>query len=728
MSLPILVSQEKWQEFDDAWRALMTSGGPVDEVVVALKLAGDKKRISRCVAMAREHAESLAETRPGDAARVLGAVLVAGGNPAEVASRMHEFARTAWSGETWWEPYTRLAGLTEEATDLRAPWRAFAKLCAFQPGSLIHHPGGWGAGEVLSISPEKLEMEVRFWNGRTDTFPLNAAVDIFEPLRSDDLRAEHYRDPEGIPKRAKKEPLEVLRTIVLGHNGRATTALVRNALMLIGIEGSAWSAWWRKARKQAENSEWFEVTGTPQKSVITLLLSAKDPAAALHKQLTRAGSLAEVHSKVRDLFVGETPDARLLEVGLEILEQRAGGEDEPLHERLAAWLLLREQAGSSLEIMTEALQEVLEAPPPADPSVPPALFSLFQGLPGVRDQERAVELLPELFGEAWMDNVAPHLPHAAPGQVRLLVEAFERAGRAETLKAHYAGLLARPLRAPGLLVTLASMFEDGSELAGYPTAAQRAQALLNLATHLHSERRGDPHLTRVCARMTDLLAKGPEPLLRRLLSGTDTGVLRSITLIVQRGVDPEIDHMVTELALEHDRHFFAAQSGPFWESDDVIWSTRRGIETRSAELRELREVKIPENEDAIGRAASYGDISENAEWEAAMEEQRNLTTRAMAIEDELRLADLIEDAPMPEDTICPGAVVAFREAQTGEQRKVIILGPWDDETWNGVQVVSYRAPLASGLLGLHSGDRVTVVLPAGELPVEVIGIETPELD
>ena len=46
-------------------------------------------------------------------------------------------------------------------------------------------------------------------------------------------------------------------------------------MMSIGIEGSAWSAWWRKARKQAESSEWFEVHGTPQKSVVRLLLEAK---------------------------------------------------------------------------------------------------------------------------------------------------------------------------------------------------------------------------------------------------------------------------------------------------------------------------------------------------------------------------------------------------------------------------------------------------------------------
>ena len=728
MSLPILVSLEKWQEFDDAWKARMGNDEPIDDLLVALRLAGDKKRISRCMPMAKEHAELLeAGERPGDAARVLGATLVAGGNPAELADDLMRCALAAWSEESWFESYADLTGLQAGAPDLRGPWRAFAKLLLFRQGQLVHHPGGWGPGEVLDVDPQERTLEVRFWNGRSDRFPMNAAIEIFEPLSEEDLRGRHYRDPEGVRKLAKKEPLDVLRRIVTTHHGRATTAAVRNAMMSIGIEGSAWSAWWRKARKQAENSEWFEVAGTPQRSVVTILLSAKDPAEALRKQLTRAGGVAEVHAKVRDLFVGTDPDPEVVAVALEVLEQTTAEEDGPLEDRVAAWLLLREQRSATPEAMVAALTAVLEAPPPPDPSVPPALWQLFQNLPSVRDQERAIEVLPELLGESWLDEAARHLPHAASGQVRLLVEQLIRADRRAALREHYAGLLARPLRAPALLVTLAAMFEEGELGEHFPTAPQRAQALLNLATHLYATRRGNPHLTRVCTRLTDLLTKGDDPLLRRLLRNADAAALRSVNVAVQRGTDPDIDSLVTEIALEHDRHFFAHQSGPFW-TGDTIWTTKQGLVRRSTELKELREVKIPANEDAIGRAASYGDISENAEWEAAMEEQRNLTSRAMQMEEELRQADLIEEAVIPEDTVCPGTVVAYRETESGEERRIILLGPWDDESWNGIQVVSYRAPLARGLLGLHGGDRAVLELPAGQVAVEVLAIESPQLD
>ncbi|MDP6368679.1 MAG: hypothetical protein QF615_03650, partial [Planctomycetota bacterium] len=340
-------------------------------------------------------------------------------------------------------------------------------------------------------------MKVRFWNKREDIFPLHAAVEIFEPLREEDLRGRYFRDPEGVRKDAKKEPLDALKVVTATHNGRATTAAVRNALMGIGIEGSAWSAWWRKARKLAENSEWFEVTGTPQKSIISLLLTAKDPMDSLRRTLERASDLEQAHSKVRDLLTGGTTNQDLVEMALGVLEEHAKVESEPLEERVAVWLLLRAQREASPPELAAALEPLVASEAPADPATPPALWQLFQDLPGVKDQERALDLLPELLGDAWLDEVCTHLPHAATGQVRHLVDRLLKEKREAAMSQHYAGLLARPRRAPSLLVSLAAIFERQELDEGFPTKPQRAHALLNLATHLHRSKRGNPQLTRV---------------------------------------------------------------------------------------------------------------------------------------------------------------------------------------------------------------------------------------
>tara|TARA_R110002126_G_scaffold41590_16_gene120928 strand:+ start:9676 stop:11862 length:2187 start_codon:yes stop_codon:yes gene_type:complete len=727
MTLSILAFRDKWQEFDEAWKTRMGEEGPIDDILTAIKIAGDKKRIARLVPMVKEAAELFeAGDRSADAARMVGATLIAGGNPPELTPDLMRLADAAWSKEDWYAPFCELAGLVEGAPDLRTPWKKFAKMLAFQPKTLVFHPGGWGAGEVQGLNVAKLELHVKFATGMQDHFPMNAAIDIFDCLRENELKGLHFRDGDGIRKHAKKEPLDVLRTIVEHHHGKTTTNAIRNALMQIGIEGSAWSAWWRKARKLAENSEWFDVNGTPAKSSVALLLDAKDPTEAFRRQLLHANGVGEALGKVRDLFVGGNPDAALVEIGLEELERLAALETEALPERLAAWLLLREHRGETPELCLQVLNEVLAGPAPPDPSIAGSLWELFQALPGAKDQERTVVLLPELFGENWLDEVLPHLQHAAAGMVRPLVDAYLQAKRDEDLKGVYNALLSRPLRAAALLARLAAQFETEPLDDTFPTPPQRAQAFLSLANHLHRQRRGNAHFTRVCARLTDQLTGGADPLLRRLLSGSESAALRAASLLCQRGVDPEVDHLVTEICLEFDRHFFAGQHGPFWEGD-TIWVTKAGLEARSGELKELREVKIPANEDAIGLAASYGDLSENAEWEAAMEEQRNLTRRAMEIEAELRNADLIENVAIPEDTVCPGTRVTYRETVSGQVLPVAILGPWDGDTYQGDQVVSYRAPLAAGLLGLGIGDNAVLDLPSGELKVEVTEITPLEM-
>jgi transcription elongation factor GreA len=727
MKLPIFVSQEKWQDFDDGWQELLGTSEPIDDLLDAILLAGSKKRMASRTKQAHDHAVALAEEgRHADAARLAGTALAAGGNPADLTAIMLEAAANAWSEEEWFEPYCELTGLREDSHDLRVPWRAFAKLCAFQKDSLVYHPGGWGAGEILEVTPARLEVKVRFWNKREDIFPLHAAIDIFEPLREEDLRGRYFRDPEAVRKEAKKDPLEILRAITATHNGRATTAAVRNGLMGIGIEGSAWSAWWRKARKLAENSEWFEVTGTPQKSIISLLLTAKDPVKALRKTLERAGDLAQAHSKVRDLLTGGTTDTGLVEMALGVLEQHAQDDSQPLEERVAVWLLLRAKQSDSPQELLQALAPLAAVETPGDPATPPALWKLFQSLPSVKDQERALDLLPELFGESWLDEVCTHLPHAAPGQVRLLVDLLTKEKRVEAMSRHYAILLARPRRAPALLVSLAAIFERQELGEDFPTRPQRAHALLNLATHLYRSKRGDPPLTRVCGRLTDLLAGGDRPLLRTLLAEADDSTLRGMNTLLNRGAEPEIEHLITEICIDRDRHFYAGQGGPFWESD-TIWTTKAGLERRSAELRVLTDEKIPANQEAIGRAASFGDLSENSEWEAAIEEQRTLTKRAMDIEEELRLAGLLEEVALPVDTICPGSIVRYREIESGNEERIVILGPWDGEEWEGIQVVSYRAPLAAGLLGLQVGAVESIELPGGEIEIEVLEQEIPAL-
>jgi transcription elongation factor GreA len=718
MSLTLLVAQEKWQEFDDAWKELMLAEAPVDEVLSALRLASEKKRLPRCIPMVREHADLLgAAGRPADAARLLGLALQGGASTGELGAPFFANAEKAWSSAPWWQCYSEIAGLKPDAHDARHAWQIFERLTSFEVGKLLFHPGGWGAAEVSEISYAEREVHVRFQSGRRDRFPMGAAVEIFEPLSEEDLRALHFRDPAAMRKRLKDDPLAVLKAIVARHNGRASTVAIKNALLQVGVEGSAWSGWWRKARKLAEGSEWFKVTGSAAKGEIQLLHAASNPVEDLRRQLEHSGSLADLAARVRDHLACRKDDERMRAMMLELISKRAADSREPAAVRMSAWLLLREELGEMPAALLEHLRKAVEAPAPSDPTKPPALWALFHTLTAARDQERCVSCLQAVYGDAWVDEALRNLQHAPPGMVRVVVDAVFAAGKKSELASQYRELLARPLRAPDLLVALARLAESGKLTGDFPPPVQRAQALLSLATFLFINRRGDPSLARTQTRLVELLTKGKDGVLRRLLAQASPEDLQGLQRMLQRGVDESIDSLFTEIAMRSLPASSRAERTRFWEGDR-IWTTRAGLERRRAELRVLREVKIPANQEAIGRAAAMGDLSENAEWEMAIEEQRTLTSRAAEIEAELRGTELIENAILPEDMVCPGSLVRYRESASRTEHEIAILGPWD--TNQDDHVVSYRAPLAAGLLGRRPGDRAKILLPSGSLDVEIL--------
>ena len=726
MSLPIYVAQEKWQDFDEAWTEQMTSDQSVDDLLIAIKLAGDKKRVARCVPLARQHVELLeAAERYGDAAKVLGTILLAGAPPSEISVPLLENARKAWGEEPWWNHRVEITGLCEEAPDLRKPWGAFGKILTFEAGAIVYHPGGWGTGEISEIDEESSEIHIRFQDGRKDHFPMKGAADIFDVLPEDDLRARYFRDPENLSKRIKKEHLEILKAVVSRYHGRATLAAIKNALAQVKIEGSAWSAWWRKARKLAQNSEWFRVSGSGTRMEVRLLLTAADPVSQLQQQLSNLATLEEVVSRTRDLVDDKSSTKDLIDIALERVEELAAEDGLEEFEQLAGWMFLYEVRGEISEPLAARLAEAKAAPAPETSIEPPALWALFHLLHTSHEQERCVDLLAEIHGDQWLDDAALNLPHAAPGMVRLLVEKLAAGGKKTELADHYVKLLSRPMRSPHVLIALARMAESGKIKGDWPPPVERAQALVNLATNLWTTRRADTHLARAHTKIVELLTGGKEPVLSKLLEGAQHSDLHSVQLLLQRGVEESIDNLVTSISIHLDPGEVGASSNAFW-LDDRIWTTRSGLTRYNKELEEIMQVKMPENEEAIGRAAAMGDLSENAEWEAAIEEKRNLSDRAANMMEEIRKASLLENAIVPEDTVCPGTRVRYRDLSEDKEAAIILLGPWDTDEEG--QVVSYRAPLAQGMLGLHPGDRKVVSLPRGEVEVEILSIELADID
>ena len=195
------------------------------------------------------------------------------------------------------------------------------------------------------------------------------------------------------------------------------------------------------------------------------------------------------------------------------------------------------------------------------------------------------------------------------------------------------------------------------------------RVLLQLGRILNEDRKKNALHSRLLSRLTSLLT-GKRGLLARAVDGISRDDLSHYVGIVARSgedfpqeIETALDRSVAELYPD----LLAEPEKPFWEKE-FIFTTRDGLRRIKEDYRVLVDEKIPENSKAIGAAASLGDLSENSEWESAMEEQRNLTGRAQEMDQQIRAARLIEEQDVPDDRVAPGTKV---DVATREQRRAI---------------------------------------------------------
>ncbi len=147
--------------------------------------------------------------------------------------------------------------------------------------------------------------------------------------------------------------------------------------------------------------------------------------------------------------------------------------------------------------------------------------------------------------------------------------------------------------------------------------------------------------------------------------------------------------------------------------------TREGKEKLEKELQELKTVKRREVVERIKNARSFGDLSENSEYDSAKEEQAFVEGRIAMIEKMLRNAVIIEDDEN-NDIVTLGKSVTFIELPDGEEETYTIVGSAESDPFEGK--ISNDSPIAKSLLGKKVGDEVTVQTPGGEINVKIIAI------
>lgn len=139
------------------------------------------------------------------------------------------------------------------------------------------------------------------------------------------------------------------------------------------------------------------------------------------------------------------------------------------------------------------------------------------------------------------------------------------------------------------------------------------------------------------------------------------------------------------------------------------------------ELEELKLVRRPEVVERIKIARSYGDLSENSEYDAAKDEQAFVEGQIQILETKIRYAEIIDSDAVAKDEVAIGKTVTIEEVGTDIQNVYDIVGAAGADIFSGR--ISNESPFAQALIGKKTGDITTIEAPAGNYDVKIISVE-----
>jgi transcription elongation GreA/GreB family factor len=745
--------KRRYEDLEAAWMTAIEQGFvPLTEFLAVIAELAKQGELSRAEGLFWFLLTSL-EERSGVAA-ALKALFAAAPILPQSAALRDEAVRlyfAAHAGKMNADDMETLAAMTLRRLDLPLDTAvaALEKFLLLRPGTYVFNTRSRKPGRVLDLDREHRLLRVSLGDVEVtcDAQSLDRLV-LWEP---DDFRALVVFDRARLERLATEEPAELVRLVLRAHGPQLTLRELRAHLADVLPEG-AWSAWWGEAKAHLLRHPLIEVAGGTQ-PVLTL---------------RRQALSHEAEAKAR-FDAAPDPEAKLMAVIRYLSERTAmtdsasggsaasGQPDETLAAHLSKGLReIAEAERESLPAVALAALDLLDemrnaesgmrdGQPNAPVDVPHSALRNPHLLQGVQEDavaRRALSCVRRAQPGEWPAMFAAAMPEASESVCGWAAQALTEAGHASDLAAAAAAILERRDRAVGALIWLWNAVSSGAfEEALAPVGPLSVLVRLLVAAEeigraSKSSRSGgqvgtDPneqtsggqspsHRRSDLAEVRAALSSKALEAVRRALEPASEREADQVRKLVERNAGLS-DHARTGLlgVVRSTHPALFVEHLPPWE-EDIVYTTEAGLKKQQMEFEHLIHVRLPENSRAIGVAAARGDLSENAEFTAALEDRDRLTERANRMQADLAKARLITHALADSPTVTVGSAVLVKDLDSGATETFTFLGPWDVNPEQGIY--SYRARLGMAFMGKAVGERVTMPVDSKERRWEILGV------
>ena len=156
--------------------------------------------------------------------------------------------------------------------------------------------------------------------------------------------------------------------------------------------------------------------------------------------------------------------------------------------------------------------------------------------------------------------------------------------------------------------------------------------------------------------------------------------------------------------------------------DEKTFMTAEGLQKTKERLDYLKSEKRQEVANKIAEARSYGDLSENSEYDLAREEQASVEAEIFELENKLKTAEVIDPKKITTNKVSIGCKVTITNVKTNQSFEYKIVGDTDSDPLNGL--ISNVSPIGAGLMGKKAGEVAIIKTPAGVVQYKIAKIKS----
>jgi transcription elongation factor GreA len=546
------------------------------------------------------------------------------------------------------------------------------------------------------------------------------------PLDPQSFRLQCHLDLEKIKQLSKEDPVSILRLVLNDFANRMNLKQLKATLIPHIIPTSKWSSWWKDLRTQIQEDPYFTIGEGPSALIEVLEIARSHDDSYITK--FRAGkNITEMLEEARNIIQNTSnAGAHFKQEVLRICELYKNKPETSLPQQVELLLFLKEnedffpidvECNIALYLTTPQLaQEVIEGVHIEE--YQQTLLKLYQHFHPNAYLDFFAEALFFTQRKNWeflwkqfknhpdiANNLIARLDannDAYPNQYQWLAKnVFERRFEKFQVPSDIR-IFENLLRLLGKLAILNSNTSDKEELLAVRKSLASLKSILTYKDSFYIQRYIEKAAPHEVAYFDQLLH-------------TKIAVSESLRATLSK-------HVVKRLSVEASTSSYRP-SLTVQPEEDVLYVTEVSLQRKKEEYQKIVKELIPQTIIEIGVAREHGDLSENAEYDAAQEKLARLREREQRLGFELNNSRLIDFNEITGKTVTVGTQVTLEDTDTEEQSIFTLLGAWDGDEENNI--ISYKSPFAQNLIGKVVGTEGSFALENTSKPFnyKIIKIE-----